>query len=734
MWSPNEKTRHRLFRASRQHVMCACALYLSHNQALTRIDRVGVGSINTSAHALHPCASHLLTMKINPMPSQTYRCASALLTAALVSFFASGCLLTFPSEQEGGSFRPPISDMSEDNNDDNNDNNDNEDMGSDMPTPDMGMDMGQDMTEEPTCFPGCTVDQACEVVGGDAMCVCDDTTSTPDGDGGCNCKDGYTRRGIGGACDIAISCKDVPQLLGPNDSNPPRADGFYPLVYNKEKPREFWIAWCADVDTADPKTYLPLQNTGLDVNTFEFRGDLDYNSADSSWDLVRTSYYMIRIDPEDSFRVDIQDRRFARTTIRIGDEQRIEKEPTNLRDALESGGVNFGTISTCTSSADAQATIDLTGTGFKLAQFFKRYGNCPSAATTQERDAQGVTLEIKAAAAIEQPNDDMISMMSGNPPRPSCTSYGPSGMQDVYGIQTPSNAGACAESAIQSTAAKPVNGVLEDGYILRLAPDLENIPIPSTSDPMRAFNSLLPKSCMEAYALSRGKMSPVMTDSEQTLYINRDSSKSWRASCVTNGNNQYPVDYLVFDPDDTNLGDGANVFTSDRGAGSISTHYEGVRIDPHTLTVDINDQGMIDENLSNVGEDVPYATSERWGDFAGMEETEGQVDLSATSFDITEDEAGAWEPFGTCGTDVPAPVTGSDDGKYNVLIIDAESPADGVAIGLAPLRHAYRTPLDCSAADGFDGREEIAHIDPDNEDASYTLQLDWRTRTTAPSN
>jgi hypothetical protein len=307
-------------------------------------------------------------------------------------------------------------------------------------------------------------------------------------------------------------------------------------------------------------------------------------------------------------------------------------------------------------------------------------------------------------------------------------------MQDVYGIQTPSNAGACAESAIQSTAAKPVNGVLEDGYILRLAPDLENIPIPSTSDPMRAFNSLLPKSCMEAYALSRGKMSPIMTDSEQTLYINRDSSKSWRASCVTNGSNQYPVDYLVFDPDDTNLGDGANTFEKNIEGIASKTIYDGVRIDPHTLTVDIKNQDMIDALASDNGAAVPYATTERDGNTDISEPNSGQVDLSMTSFDII-DASQAWELYGTCGGSTPAAPAVSGSGKYNLEIMSEERP-QGTAevIGYAPAREARRSGLSCDAADSSMNKEPITHIDPDDGDASYTLQLEWRTRTTAPSN
>ena len=673
-------------------------------------------------------------MKINPMPSPTYRRAGALLSAALVSFVAPGCLLTIPAENEEQSFRPPVPDLSDDNNDDNNDTEDMDTPDMTTPDPDMGTDMG-DMNAPPTCTKECTADQNCEDVDGTAMCVCDSVTSTPDGDGGCTCRAGYSRRltagGGLGECAVALTCADVPQLVIGENGNPPMADGLYPLAYSRESPTTQWLAWCADLSTSEPKTYLPLKNTGLDVNTFEFLGDLDYNAVNEAWDLIRTSYYMIRIDPTNNFRVDIQDRRFARTTVRIGDEQRIEKEPTNLKHALDTGGVNFGTISTCTQSSPALAKIDLSGTGFKLAQRFERYGNCHSSTTTASADHSVVSLDIRAQSPIEQPDDTKVSM-SGGIPRPSCTSYGPSGMLAAYGIQGPISGGGgmCSESNVASTSPPQGDGSLEDGYILRLAPDIENAPI--TGSPTAFFNGFLPQSCMEAYAAGRGRMNPPMGDSEQTLYINREQNMNWRATCVSNGDNQYPVDYLMLDPNNQGLGTNANVFVKDLGTSSPATFYNGVRIDPYTQTVDINDRGKIDALQSDSIEHVPYATAERSGNYEPTEETNGQVDLSKTSFDITDDMDGAWEPFGTCGPSIPAPVTGEGGAKYNVKITDAESPVENSTIGLAPLREALRTPLACDAHDNSFDRDAIEHIDPDNEGASYTLQLKWVKKTSAP--
>ena len=708
-------------------------------------------------------------MKITPMPSLTYRTARAarLLSqfaaiAAIALSLSTGCLFQQTDEEKANPFRLPAPDMTgTDNNDDNNDNNDTEDMDTaDMTTPDTdmgGMDMEVDMAPPEPCGGACGPNERCNQDGATEVCECDPAVAVSDGNGGCDCKMGYSRiQNSTGPdepelCGVALTCKDIAVLRPPDNESgrPPSADGLYPLAYSADEPTVRWLAWCTDLDANSPgsaKTYLPLKNTTGGANTFEVRGDTDFTGigvenmeepAPTNRQLIRTTYHMVRIDPENSFRIDVRDRTFSRTVIRRSSTTSTN-DPSNLRETLGNDGIDFGTVMTCALGDPAVGNIDLTGTGFKLAQTFKRHGFCNASESTTETEAMGAVFNFKAKAGAVIPSDADLNMM-GMTNRPPCTGYAPTAISNSYGTppQPP-------EPECNNTPETPVP--LESTFAIRLVKDTP----PIMGSPMPAFATYNPKTCAEAYNIRAFLGDPVTLVNgdnnsrsfETTLYVDRDGSKSWRATCYIpmGGEEEYPLEYLGLDPE--------NALASEMGANNsfknivgtpnqINTKYNQVRIDPHTLAVDIHDTTLIDANNSTqVDIDfVPFGVAERGGNVnMSVEDTVSIVDLTQTSFDITEDEPGAWALSGTCGDDaIPAPVLAQEPGIYNIVITHTEAFNNlQESLILAPLYEAERAPLTCPNDTSFDRGEPIPYNDPTDEDAHYTMFLRHVRTTTAP--
>lgn len=93
----------------------------------------------------------------------------------------------------------------------------------------------------------------------------------------------------------------------------------------------------------------------------------------------------------------------------------------------------------------------------------------------------------------------------------------------------------------------------------------------------------LPETCRDVVDAA-----PDAADGEYLLFIERDVGRPWEAYC--HDLQGQPREFLSLPSD----GDGANIsrlqsFEGDR-FGSVVTRYSRVRIDPHTLEVDVSDQ------------------------------------------------------------------------------------------------------------------------------------------------
>jgi hypothetical protein len=205
--------------------------------------------------------------------------------------------------------------------------------------------------------------------------------------GGCGGVDGDvcsapahgTARCVGGICDFVCddwyvvedstcvalrpaTCQDVA------DYDPSAPDGDYTLYVASDSSRP-WTARCVDMGST-PLEYLPLQETGADVNFSQYTSGDGAPGTD-----VRTNYVLLRFDPV-TLVVDIGDQRFTTST-----------------GHLDHGGEDvfsmpYGVAMSCDQRPSGVANINLVGTPFMVSDSFCQAGWEPQGSATPSAGGQ----------------------------------------------------------------------------------------------------------------------------------------------------------------------------------------------------------------------------------------------------------------------------------------------------------------------------------------------------------
>ena len=493
-----------------------------------------------------------------------------------------------------------------------------------------------------------------------------------------------------GACTLPQSCADMKTLLS-SAQDAPLSDQFYTLYYQGTFGSP-WQAWCSDMGTDLPLTYLPLAMTHGDHNVFERFGEPFQPSITPPTAprtpyqrrLTRTRYEKVRLDPY-TLEIDVTDTRFAQTEV-------IQDQEDDLGSFVRP--VPFGVAEGCALQIEdaslrqnARGRLDLRNTPFELSDpDWAVSGVCPikQDVPDPEEAAREISLEITGGGA-----------------QGGCGVVAPERLLKFF----PTGCGQSVTLAEEALLEGEPQHAIKLDYV-------------SSTPPLR----LRPKTCAEAKLLERCDR-----DGSCTLYVGRSVDRSWRADCHDMDQDE-PLTYWVFNDKekedisgrDTNI---TEISTNERTAGQTvrllehSSFYSALRVDGHTMRVDITDQKFAEGRNAPPAE---FGVSRSCFDYAGtgadQQFTRARVKIDLR--DATELRFGkAFLPYGECfsratifadSTDLSPPAPQSDPVSRQGLIYGGDYTATGALSrsgcgGYAPYGYAMQQGyLACDAEAGSD--------------------------------
>ena len=398
----------------------------------------------------------------------------------------------------------------------------------------------------------CSAHSACDDSTGHTRCVCEEGY---DGTRCDVCASGYQDDNadqlcqpscalISSTCSASEICVDVgkPAVCTSYPASCAQAlafgaqDGIVDLFVDND-PAKPWEAFCVEMNSPSPKTYLPLRQTSGLSNRFQL--------VDQDGLIAQSEYWMVRVDPL-TLEVLVQDTTGARTA---------------YYRQMSTETVPYGALEACTggSSSDvmARGRIDLTHTPFQITEPFAGHGSCPNALAVD--NGQVRALEVQSTSTVEG----------------ACAGIGSLALRERFGET-------CGGTTLQSAdVTRDVSRALTLAYLA---------PVPSIRD--------YPKTCLElelgspsasdgthTLYLDGDPSRPWLVDCEGMQGLASDYISQLKNPNVRHEDPREYIEISAQDSDSNLIEDGGN----NTYPVSRETRYSKLRFDPRLFEVDVLD-------------------------------------------------------------------------------------------------------------------------------------------------